>query len=244
MPRRAHATEQNMVTRKTKRRWFQFSLRTLLIGVFVLSLPLSWFAVRMERARRQREAVEAIERLGGWVVYTEGSVPEDPAPEDPFDEDPFDSTPDPDWGRRLLGVDFWGTVVEVHFFGYVGYLENPASDADLAHLTRLPKLEVLFLANVQVTDAGLVHIGHLSRLRHLHLCSPDVSDAGLVHLENLINLETLVLDCIEVTDEGLAHLEGLSNLEWLFVYNTQVTPEGVKKLQEALPECDIYYWGR
>ena len=49
---------------RPKRRFLQFRLRTLLIAVLVLSLPLSWFAVKMERARRQREAVEVIERLG------------------------------------------------------------------------------------------------------------------------------------------------------------------------------------
>lgn len=52
-----------------RRRWFQFRLRTLLIAALVLSLPLSWFAWRMEKAKRQREAVQAIEKLGGEAYY-------------------------------------------------------------------------------------------------------------------------------------------------------------------------------
>ena len=63
------------------RRWFQFRLRTLLIVVLVLSLPLSWFAVRMERARRQRAAVEAVSELGAIVYYDweiDYSLPGDP----------------------------------------------------------------------------------------------------------------------------------------------------------------------
>ena len=51
--------------RPKRRKWFQFRLRTLLIVVLVLSLPLSWFAWRMDRARRQWETLEEIERLGG-----------------------------------------------------------------------------------------------------------------------------------------------------------------------------------
>jgi len=54
---------------RTRRRWFQFRLRTLLVAVVVVSLPLSWFAVRMERARKQREAVEWVEANGGSVTY-------------------------------------------------------------------------------------------------------------------------------------------------------------------------------
>ncbi len=50
-------------------RWFQFSLRTLLVAALVLSLPLSWFATRMARATKQRAAVEEIERLGGVTLY-------------------------------------------------------------------------------------------------------------------------------------------------------------------------------
>ena len=58
-----------MTAQAKRRRWFQFRLRTLLTAVLVLSLPLSCFAVRMDRARRQREAVEAIKHIGGEVWY-------------------------------------------------------------------------------------------------------------------------------------------------------------------------------
>ena len=54
---------------KPERLRFQFKLRTLLVAVLLLSLPLSWVAVGMERARKQREAVEAIVKLGGGVRY-------------------------------------------------------------------------------------------------------------------------------------------------------------------------------
>ncbi len=67
----------------------------MLIAILVISLPLSWLGVRMERARRQREAVEVIERLGGSVTYapTELSVPK--------------------WILELLGDDFFRDVVHI-----------------------------------------------------------------------------------------------------------------------------------
>lgn len=42
-----------------------------------------------------------------------------------------------------------------------------------------------------------------------------------------------------MTDAGLLHLQGLSQLQVLQLYNTQVTRQGVKKLQQALPNCEI-----
>jgi hypothetical protein len=49
---------------KSPRRWFQYSLRTLLIFVTLFAVACSWFAVKLGQARRQREAVEALFILG------------------------------------------------------------------------------------------------------------------------------------------------------------------------------------
>jgi hypothetical protein len=42
-----------------------------------------------------------------------------------------------------------------------------------------------------------------------------------------------------VTDGGLGYLESLTRLRRLVLLNTQVTDEGIKKLQQALPNCQI-----
>jgi len=68
-----------------------------------------------------------------------------------------------------------------------------------------------------------------------------VSDAGLVHLKELPVLGYLGLAGTRVTDAGLEHLSGLTGLKILWLGDTQVTDEGVKKLQQALPNCDIIH---
>ena len=79
---------------KPKRRWLQFSLRTLLVFVTLSAFASGWFVVKMQRARRQREAVKAIVEAGGRVWYDyevnapTGSVPKPPGPA---------------WMRKLLG---------------------------------------------------------------------------------------------------------------------------------------------
>ena len=59
------------------------------------------------------------------------------------------------------------------------------------------------------------------------------------HLKELTNLEVVYLNGTKVTDAGLVRLKPMTNLEFLDVRGTMVTAEGVKKLQQALPRCEI-----
>ena len=50
---------------KSRRRWFQFSLRTLLIAVTLVACLLMAWRVYVEPYRRQRETMALIKELGG-----------------------------------------------------------------------------------------------------------------------------------------------------------------------------------
>jgi len=54
---------------KRKRRWYQFSLRTLLIEIVVLAVGFGWLGRNVERKRQQRDAVAAIVKMGGTTDY-------------------------------------------------------------------------------------------------------------------------------------------------------------------------------
>jgi hypothetical protein len=54
---------------KRKRRWFQFSLRTLLIATLIVAIPCAWLGRKIAQKQREREAVEAIVKAGGIVCY-------------------------------------------------------------------------------------------------------------------------------------------------------------------------------
>ncbi len=232
--------------KRRRRRFLQFSLRALLVFVLLVSIGMSWCAVKMEKARKQREAVEGIRKGGAWAIYDElGGQP-----------------PAPEWARALFGDDFFSDVVSVHVLTDLGddLGDNEArhlkvltnleclfvsdatiTDAGLANLEGLTKLQYLELDGTQITDAGLEHLRGLTKLVSLNLSGTKVTDAGLEHLETLASLRVLDLNGTQVTDAGLENLEGLSNLKWLDLSRTQVTPKGVKKLQEALPDCVIVY---
>lgn len=209
--------------RRAYQRWLQFSLRTLLIAVVLLSLPLSWFGTRLAKARKQREAVAAIKRLGGSVVYDceEASSPA--------------AKPPSTWLRTLLGDDFFDHIVRVEFW------DPCVTNADLKHLDVLTELEILVLFSTHVTDNGLVHLEHLTKLQALSLLCHETTDRGLKHLHGLNKLQNLC--CAgTVTDAGLEHIKLLTNLKRLRLHDENVTDEGIEKLQEALPECEIDFF--
>ena len=80
------------------RRWFQFSLRTLLISSAVVAI-CCWFGIKIRPAQRQKEAVEAIGARGGIVGYPDAAT----------------SRIRPEWLINLFGIDFLYSVERVHW---------------------------------------------------------------------------------------------------------------------------------
>jgi predicted negative regulator of RcsB-dependent stress response len=228
------------MTAKPKRRWYQFSLKTLLVVLTLLCLgPGGYVAYEQRKAREQKAAVEAIEKLGG-KVETNNKVP---------GRSPM--------LRQILGDESVGNVVSVtlndtdvtdaglvHLSGLKGLKhlslnKTQVTDAGLQHLSGLKELTYLCLDGRQMTESGLRHLAGLKELKYLQLQDPELTDAGLVHLAKLKGLKSLFLDNTQVTDSGLVHLAGVKSLTWLTLINTQVTDAGIAELQKALPKCKI-----
>jgi hypothetical protein len=221
-------------------RWrFQFSILSLLVLTVAVALPFAWLAAEMEqagkqraavmkRARKQRDAAEAIEKAGGTVIFD-------------YELDPLRRTlpnatlPGPAWLQGLLADETFATVALV-------YLDDREfSDAVLEHLAGLTELQRLDLAHTKVSDAGLEHLRGLTQLQYLRLDGTKVGDAGMEHLKGLIRLGDLELYGTMVSDAGLEHLKGLSQLERLDLRGTAVTDEGATKVRKALPNCNVVY---
>jgi len=197
------------------RRRFQFSFRSLLVFVVTVSMLLGWFAMEMQKAGKQREAVEAIVGMGRHVYY-----------DFQIDEAGFEITgaqsTAPVWLRKSLGDDFFSDVVAADLYG--------TTDAGLEHVKALTGLEVLYLGDTQVTDVGLEHLRELTGLRYLRLRGTKVTDAGLEDLKGLTSLQRLSLSNTRVTDAGLQHLKGLTSLQRLGLNDTLMTDAGLEHL--------------
>ncbi len=183
-----------------KLRWFQYSLRSLMLLVLVVSLGMSWVAVKIKRARQQERAVEELRKSGVYVWYDYQVEQSGKAP--------YTGPPGPAWLRNLLGENFFATLVGGNF------ASPSVTDANLESLEELTQLRDLNLNGTQVTDAGLKHLKGLTHLQKLYLSFTQVTDAGLEHLEGLSQLQTLDLSVTRVTDEGVKRLQqALPNCE-------------------------------
>jgi hypothetical protein len=214
-------------TPKRRLRWYQFSLRSLLLFVLVVSIGMSCVAVRMQDVKKQQAAVEAIRQLGGQVGYdyevdgSTGAFIPNPKP------------PGPAWLRRILGDSFFTNVVAAVLDG----------DEQLEKIDELRRIRYVFLTGAGVTDAGLIHLKGLDQLQELTILDAKLTDAGLSHLEGLSQLHRLTitnaLSFAKFTDAGLMHLERLNLLQELILSDAEVTNEAGKRLRHALPHCRI-----
>jgi hypothetical protein len=220
------------------RRWFQFSLRTLLLFVTLSAIPCSWLAVKLREVKREEAAAAALEKAGVTVKWDE-------------------SAPGPAWLRSVLGEHFFRHAIRVWLGGNavtdskleqldaMNHLQGLAlygqyvNDASLEHLQGLHELKELDISETQVTDAGLAMIAGLKQLQVLEIGHTKVTDAGLEKLAALNKLQTLGLNGANVTDAGLEHLQWMKQLRELDLDSTQVTAAGRKKLGHALPNCKI-----
>ncbi len=109
------------------------------------------------------------------------------------------------------------------------------------HWAAFERVTSVDLTITPISDADLGQLQGLAELEYLSLDYNEIGDAGMEHLYGLTNLEYLSLDGTQVSDMGIEHLKGLTQLKTLWLKNTQVTKTGVEKLQNALPNCAIFW---
>ena len=172
---------------KSKRRWYQFSLKGMLVTLTVLCLgPGGYVAYEQGKSRQQKRAVETIRRIGS--VDFDGSMQHRSAVT-----------------RVILGDDSFSNVV------WIGFNPTKAksrlSDSDLRDIQSFAELKYLGLAGCQtITDAGLGELSGLENLKYLYLDDTQVTDAGLVHLSGLKKLQFLSLYSTHVSSAGVDEL--------------------------------------
>ncbi|NQU19726.1 MAG: hypothetical protein HQ567_00475 [Candidatus Nealsonbacteria bacterium] len=226
------------MTDKPKRRWYQYSLRSLLVFVVVASIGFSWLATRLKRAKARHQAAAEVQKVAAEIQSLGGSVD-------------IDCLDEPNWFDRLLGDPGVLRVDHVRGgseFGSLGMKKlkglndlrilnlflAEVTDADLVYLEGLDNIEHLSLRGSPITDAGLKHLEGMTNLRYLNLAQTQVTGRGLEHLKGLTDLNMLVLFETPITDASLKHVKGMTSLYRLYASSTGVTDSGLEYL-ENLP---------
>jgi hypothetical protein len=200
----------------------------------VLTALCIWLGVKVNQARRQKEAVEALQELGATVRYAHQRDDTNPTE--------FDRSKNlgvPDWLRRLAGDDFFQTVALIQ-------LPETVTDQDLVHLAALPHVECLIFSQesyqeIAVTDAGLDHLPRPDRLVSLAAANTLIGDAFLKRLTGATGLKTLHLSGTRVTDKGLQSLPRLPKLKYLGLSYTPVSDAGLKAALDDPSSLEILW---
>ncbi len=251
-----------------KLRWFQFSLRTLLVVMTLICVFLGMvFNYVVLPAERQRAAVQAIAKFQLSPKYRTDPLASPLTLTNPFSSPlaVYASAPKDEFWlidklRSILPRDYFYAVLAVDLTGC------EFQDLDLVVLKQLPRLRSLGLSDTNVTDAGLenlkdlvdleelelgrrkrenlsdigiAHLKNLKKLKSLWIYNSTITDAGMLQLSGMTELIELHLPHSNISDSGLMHLRGLSKLKFLNVANTLVTRKGVLALQEAIPSLSV-----
>jgi len=222
-------------------RWFQYSLRKLLLFVLGSSIACSWLALNSESASTQRKAVSTIERSGGWVRY-------DYEYDGAGDLVPGAGPRHSAWLRELLGDDFFATVIEAAVY----------NDDGLKSVTELPRIRRLQIGKSPYCRADFGHVEDVRRhtmdaaepkqRAQLLLRSTVITEAALEHIQGLPQLQDLAIFDVPLTNAGLEYLKTLRQLRRLRLpprhgklnlERAAITTEGVRNLEQALPNCEI-----
>jgi hypothetical protein len=182
-------------TRRPRRRWLQYGLRTALLVTLLAALFFGWLARQKGRALNLPEALKKIGELGGHYTIVEGErdwlgklLGEKP-PE--LVDVAFGPSPPPSSLRPLAlpastALPKKPTSQEFAFLAQIrglrklklmGFLQFDAGACD--HLRELPHLSELEVKGTSVTDDGLRRLDRPARLTTLRIVDGDITAASL-----------------------------------------------------------------
>src|SRR5437868_273413 len=107
------------------RRWYEISLRTLLVSVALFAIPYCWLAVKLRQVQREEEAAAAIAAVGGVAAWDENAA-------------------ERAWLHGILGEHFLRHVRSVTL------QDERVTDSRLEALDAMKHLQSLDLYNTQV----------------------------------------------------------------------------------------------
>src|SRR5262249_10216224 len=147
---------RSIVAPQPKRRWFRYSLRTLLVLTALICVVL---AFKIVPALDRKRAVSAVQELGGQVIY-------DYEFKEKNDRPPSFSEP-PDWISGILGADFSHDVAVAKIFNVRDSDRVKKAMPKLRSLRSLRELDLINIKGLRESDFDFIN--GLSQLQDVHM---------------------------------------------------------------------------
>jgi hypothetical protein len=221
------------MTAPSKRRWFQFSLRTMLVAMFVLSCLLGGFGWRWQRAKKQAAAVATLRALGGDIVRYDYSRVEQPGGSHSYDKKL--KSPLPSFVIAYLGEDFFHNVVLVEAADTNRPNPKPQEVQEYWRaISGLPKLQRLVVSDGWLHRDGLAGLQGSSEIRTLIFFTRITND-DLRAMGKLASLKCIcaAFSSQEVNDEGIASLDGLTDLTGFYLQGSNISRMSARNVWQS-----------
>lgn len=240
--------------------WRQFSLRTFLFAVLLLSIGLAWIAAERRRTAAANTAVAFFEERDALLIEKADWLPRAPWTRTILGSNEAsrfehailpENFRDPDLPRlhdlpRLRWLSLHEGITDQGISNLRGHpgLESiyvdgsKVTDDGLIHFRSMPNLRGLLLWRTPLTGAGFIHLRGL-KLVLLDICQSPLEDQYLQHLRELPALEKLDLGDTPITDKGLLHLHPIQTLRRVNLTMCPVTEKGVDELLAANPKLIV-----
>jgi|GEM_PF-1714338 len=201
---------------KCKRRWFQFSLRTLLIFTLVIAAACAWLGRAFHQAAEQEALIDAAQKVGGRIEVAYSG---------------------PDWfaffcprrlRRQAVGLSFDlsaegdcrrdDVLSCLAGFRRIKWLDlgvQPVDEEGLRHIGQMDQLTRLTMTDSSITEAGAAQLAQLPNLQELNLSGCHIDNAVIGKLADCPHLKKLMLRRAVFEDEpfNIARLRGLWRLD-------------------------------
>ena len=148
--------------------------------LIVLAVLCSLAARISHKAIVQRQVVAWVHKTGGSVAYDYERYDENGCLILPWDAEP----PAPEWLIKVIGVDFFASVVHVHL--------GTTHVADLSPLTTLPNLKTLSMEDHPIPL--LSSLARLTQLEELSIERLDIAGEDLTKIERALPKCRISLD--------------------------------------------------
>ena len=142
-------------------------------------------------------------------------------------------------GSRLVDDEHMKLVVTMSNIRELNIERSGVTNAGLADLAALPRLERLYVSEARLSADGLGVLATFPSLKQLGIGGLHISDDSLQSLQQLPFLEVLSLEEMRIGEAGARHLGKLQSLRHLQLCNVEMSGDVEQTLRDSLPNCSF-----